>query len=297
MKIREELEILINESPLFLINYADNVELFVTEERRLLNDIAKLMQIIRKDFNEIGLEIICTAKACIKAYKAEHGVFLNYFNTSLKKTLYVTKGKKVANDRRGGITISEKTEQTIRKVIKYAEKRNKDIYNQDFQSNIAETLNITILEVQDAITINDNATILSGNDKISNRDGSENNLFEYIAVSTKTPEEALVNASSAREIAVLINTAFRKQQERTKPLLSKLLTARLIDEIDEPQFLKEIMQDLTFVDEDIYSGYFTHGKIPMMREIASIYRTKEASASRMLNTFLRKISKEMLNKQ
>jgi hypothetical protein len=93
MKTQKELEKLINESPMFLIDRVKDKELFVTEERRFLADLAEFLSLTRKDFRSIGFEIVSTAKACIESYKVENGVFLNYFNSALKRTLFTQKTK------------------------------------------------------------------------------------------------------------------------------------------------------------------------------------------------------------
>jgi hypothetical protein len=289
MKTREELENLINGSPLFSIDRARDVELFATVEMHFLNDLAELMRTTRKDFSEIGFEIIQTAKACIKAYKSDGGAFLHYFNSALKRTLLTAKARQMADDRRGGLTLDEKTEQTIRQILKLAKVRGEDIHDGDFQKKMAPALNIPIAVVVDAIAIHDGMAVRSGNDRVTGKDGDESELFSFIAATIDTAEDTVISFESVREVVISIDTVFREQQERTKPLLAKLLTARLLDAIDEIRLVERVMADIAFLDGDIYSRYISNSTVPTAREIAEAHGVLEASASRTLKTFLEKV--------
>ncbi|GHV03431.1 hypothetical protein FACS189485_06620 [Spirochaetia bacterium] len=80
---KEEYEKLINNSPLFTIDKDKEGELYAAEERRFLTDLAEYLSLYiftQDTFAEIGLEIIETAKSCIKAFNSGHGKFLHYFD-------------------------------------------------------------------------------------------------------------------------------------------------------------------------------------------------------------------------
>jgi hypothetical protein len=286
MKAKEELENLINKSQLFSIDGSRDTELFATEERRFINDLAELMKATRKDFAEVGLEIIQTAKACIKAYKPDCGNFLNYFNSSLKKTVHVAKAKQIIEQKRNGFTLDEKTDQTIRQLIKYAKAKGDDIYSRNFAKKASEALNISFQKVEEAIAINEGIAIRVKN--AINQDGEKSEIFDFIAAKIDTPEEAATKENSIRVIVEAMDMEFRKQQERTKPLLKKLLTIRLIEAIDEIKFFEKILSGITFLDSEVCSQYKLHGSIPKAREIAEANGKSEESASRTLKIFLEK---------
>ncbi|MDR2728648.1 MAG: hypothetical protein LBB56_05900 [Chitinispirillales bacterium] len=293
-RIREELELAINGSLLFSIDRAANKELFIAVEMQLIKDIADLMKIVlsREHFAERGLEIIETAKACIKAYKTDCGPFLHYFNASLKKTLFIAEAKEKANEHRGGILIDEKTDRLIRKILKYADACGDKINDFEFQKRIAEKLDVSFESVRDVIEINDNAAAQSGDSSISNEDCDGSKLFDNIAAAIESAEERAEKLEFVREIIVSIDAAFKGQQERTKPLLAKLLTIRFIEALDDVSHIGEIAREQTFLDADICSDYKKRGKIPTAREIAAIFGVHEASASRTLKTFLEKIPRK-----
>lgn len=290
MKTREELEKIINCSPLFSIDRVIDREYFVIEERRFLANLAELMSIVRKDFDKIGYEIILTAKSCIKAYKAENGVFLNYFYTALKKTLFTTTAKERMSDIRRGLTLDQKTDQTIRQIIKYLKACGADIHDNGIVNKLSEALNIPPAKVLEAIEINENIVVKSGNKKISNEYGEESELFDFIAAKTDTPEETLIHEEKVREIILSVDEEFQKQQERTKPLLSKLLTAKLLNASDYAfQLIEKNVLRISFIDSEIFSVCAKSNVIPTAREIAEANGVHEASASRTLKTFLTRL--------
>jgi hypothetical protein len=292
MKTREELEDLINGSSLFLIDRVKDKECFEIEKDKFLYYIAKLMEIIhKKTFKNIGYEIIIVARDCIKSYKAECGPFLNYFNTALKKKLLTEKAKEMANKHRGGMTLDEKTEQTIRQIVKYAKARNENIYNIGFAKKASDALGIPLQKIEEMIAINYNITTQSGNNYILDKDGNSSELFEFITDTTETTE-GIVKFDAVREIVISIDVIFKEQQERIKPLLKKLLTARLIKTLEEISAIEEDTQKLTFFDKDIYLDYIKLGKIPTAREIADEFERDEASVSRTLKKFLEKIPRK-----
>jgi hypothetical protein len=182
-----------------------------------------LMKHSRKDFADIGSEIILTAKACIKAYKQEKGEFLNYFNHALKTAL-------------------------IKEKIK--------------EAKLHENL-------------------VSGDAKI----------FDLIAAADDSPEDKVVSADMARYIVRIVNLVFKIQQERTKALLSKLLTIKLLEALLFVYSEAEVLEELVFVDSGILSVYKSGGELPSAKEIAVISDTTEQQASRTINRFWGKLMK------
>jgi len=229
MRTKEELENLINGSSMFSIDRAIDTELFIIEERKFLLDLVELMALIRKDFADIGSEIILTAKACIKAYKRENGAFLNYFNHALKTAL-----------------IKEKTR----------------------EAKLHEKL------------VSGDAPVRGGEDSV---------IFDLIAVTDVSPEDKVVSADMVRYIMRIVNLVFKIQQERTKELLSKLLTIKLLDALLFVYSKAEVMEELVFVDAGIFSEYINGGELPSARKIAVMYNTTEQQASRTINRFWEKL--------
>lgn len=232
MRTKEEFENLINGSPLFSIDRMVDAELFVAEERKFINDLVDLMRLTRRDFTEIGSEIIMTAKACIRAYKKERGMFLNYFNHALKTTL-------------------------IKEKIKEAK----------YQENVT-----------------------SGNAPVRGKDGGEDTeVLDLVAAADDSPEDKAVNADMVRYLVRLVNLVFQRLQDRSKALISKLLTIRFIDALLTVLTEVEILEETVFVDSEILTVYIGGGELPTARQIAALLDTTEQQASRAIKIFLEKL--------
>jgi len=293
MKTPRELEKLINESPLFLIDRVKDKEFFVAEERRFLADLAELMSFTRKNFREIGYEIAITAKACIKSYNAECGAFLNYFNTALKKSLFTQKAKEEISDTRTGLTLDQKTDKIIRRIVQYTNTYGGDPNKSGFVNEIADALNILPEKAAEAISINSHLFVQSGNDIIRNKEGKKGELFDFLTDKSCSSENALIDDASFLMHIQAIDSAFKKQQDRTKPLLSKLLTARLLKALDDIRLIEKAISGISFIDNQIYARYKKKRTVPTAKEIAESFGVMEASASRTYNIFIEKIVKIM----
>jgi DNA-binding Lrp family transcriptional regulator len=289
MRKREDLEEAINGSKIFSIDRIIDGELFVTEERRFFADLAELMSIVRKDFGKIGYEIFYTAKDCIKAYKPNFGYFLNYFNAALKKSLFTQKAKEIMSEKHGGLTLDRKTDRVIRRIVKYKTVCGTNINDNKSINKAAEALNISPEKVVEAVAINRDIMVKSGNTLITNKDGDADELFDFIASKTATPDEAATNEEAVKMLVLSIDTAFQEQQERTKPLLSKLLTARLLKALDDISFIEKVIAGIGFVDHELFGGYQKNGTVPTAKEIAESLGIMEASASRTFKTFIEKV--------
>jgi DNA-directed RNA polymerase specialized sigma subunit len=291
MKTQKELEKLINESPMFLIDRVKDKELFVTEERRFLADLAEFLSLTRKDFRSIGFEIVSTAKACIESYKVENGVFLNYFNSALKRSLFTQKAKEEISETRSGLKLDQKTNQIIRRILQYIKINGEEPDESGFTDKIADALNIPLEKVIEAIMINRDLFVQSGNAPITNKDGKKDELLNLIADKTSPPDKALLEEVSVLTHIQAIDAAFQKQQERTKPLLSKLLTARLLKALDNIQLIEKVIPGISFIDKQLYIHYKKNRTVPTAKEIGESFGVMETSISRSINTFVEKINK------
>jgi len=291
MKTQKELEKLINESPLFLIDRVRDKELFVTEERRFLTDLADYLKLTRKDFRSIGFEIFTAGKACIESYKAENGVFLNYFNSALKRTLFTQKAKEEISETRGGLKLDQKTNLIIRRMLQYIKINGANPDESGFADKIAAALNIPLEKAVEAIMINHDVFVQSGNVLITNKDGKKDELFNLIADKTSPPDKALIDEVSVQTRIQAIDAAFQKQQERTKPLLSKLLTTRLLKALDDIQLIEKVIPGISFIDKQLYARYKENRSVPTAREIGESFGVMETSISRTINTFTEKINR------
>jgi|GEM_PF-2515208 len=290
-KTREELEAAINDSPLFSTDRTNDGELFAKEEERLLANLAKLMS-ARGDFDKIGFEIIDTATKCIDSYKPGEGPFLNYFNNSLKRNLAREKGKQKIDEVRKGVKLSKEMDRRIRNIFRYAKMEAvNDVYTEEFAAMASGALALTVEEVFEALATNKYATVYSGDD-----DGKLK-LFDIIedergvvGEKTEKAEDALYKI---RQVIEPIDATFKKEQNRTKPVLSDLLTAYLLTDLksgrvlDDAAFVEKVFSGISFVNREMYARYVKSGDIPATKacEIAKTHGRFESSVSRTYSNF------------
>ena len=83
-----------------------------------------------------------------------------------------------------------------------------------------------------------------------------------------------------------IENAFNSLQERQKPIISDIITAKICDIMNE---LKITYRKYRFINNDIFLVYRTTGYIPTQKEIAQKHNRDEASISRSVRQFLSRI--------
>ena len=95
------------------------------------------------------------------------------------------------------------------------------------------------------------------------------------------------------KILKILSASYEELQERTKPIIRKLITVYLIKSIEDKDAIKEYFEKLGYIDDGIVENYLKEDKLPTAKEIASSFGVTEASASRTLNNFLEKIRKNV----
>lgn len=291
MRTKEEYENLINSSRLFTIDKEKDSILYKTEWRHftvLLVEYYSNYVFTGKTLDSYSMELMETAVECVKYYDAAKGMpFLHYFSVSLKKTLLKSKAKEVADTMRCGISVSETDGRLIRKILKYAQVQGKDVHDESFQINIAKFLNITASEVKELIDININSVVI--HETQENEDGDEITIFDTISSNELSPEEKYQQKDDVEQLLKSLLEVYKELQERTKPIIRKLLTVYLIKVIDDPSSFEKYCCHLEYIDRTIEDLYLQGEAIPSAREISAEFGVNEASASRTFNKFLEKV--------
>ena len=83
-----------------------------------------------------------------------------------------------------------------------------------------------------------------------------------------------------------IDMIFSKRQERQKPLLSKLLTAKIVKQLIDYPELFVVAQKTTFFSNEIYEQTVKHGNPPTAKEIGESLGLSEQSVSRSYKVFV-----------
>lgn len=290
MRTKEEYENLINSSRLFTIDKEKDSILYKTEWRHftvLLVEYYSNYVFTGKTLDSYSMELMETSVECVKYYDVTKGMpFLHYFSVSLKKTLLKAKAKKEADTMRCGISVSEADGRLIRKILKYAQVQGKDVHDDGFQIKVAKLLDISVAKVKDLIDINTNSVVV--HETHENEDGDEITIFDTISSDELNPEEKLQQKDDVEQLLKSILRVYNKLQERTKPIIRKLLTIYLIKVIDDPNSFENYCCHLEYIDKTIENVYLQGGVVPSAKEISAEFGVHEASASRTFNKFLEK---------
>jgi hypothetical protein len=131
--------------------------------------------------------------------------------------------------------------------------------------------------------------VRSGNDRVTGKDGDGTELFDFVAATIDTPDGAIIDEEETRAIVEIIDTHFRTQQERTKALLGELLTARIIEALEDFALIRRVLEGIAFVDTPMIEVYITLRTVPTARQIAEAHGVAEQSASRTLKSFFDKV--------
>ena len=150
-------------------------------------------------------------------------------------------------------------------------------------STISDSTGISYEKVADCISDYNNS--FSTGDSYTTNDDSEGSLFDMIP-SGKTAEDELTEKTTAAEFIKHIDEVFSTRQARQKPLLSKLLTAKLSEEILNDEYLLEVAQLQSFFDEDTYAASCNREVPITAREIATTLGLSEQSVSRSYKVFI-----------
>lgn len=288
MRSKEEYENLINFSPLFEVDRNANPVLFDTEWRVfvvLLTELYKNYDYKGRPLETYSLELMECANECVKYYDKSKGeLFLHLFRSVLKNKILKSKARNSIDEKRQGIVLSHKADLQIRKIMRYASSHGKDVSNEETQQKIAKAVGLDIETVKNLIYINNNATAVS--DTVTNEDGDEISLFDLQTSDKLTPEEYVLLEDNIRTLLNVFEEEYNSLQNRTKPVIKKLLTAKLIAEIEDSNKFKKYFNGFSYIDNSMVEDFITDKTIPTAKEIAESFNMQESGVSRILNTFL-----------
>lgn len=279
---KEKYAELIRSSSLFKIDKTTEHIAYKREAMKMVEYLyCYVLAINERKYIEFGYELVETARRCIANYKTEMGEFLPYFNSAWAKEYRKAFGKRQMEELRGGLHIVEEEQTLIRKYLRLVEKHHLNMSDDDCINVIAEAMGIDSEKVREIVADVHNTLVVR--ETYTNQDGEEISVFDYI--------EASFDIDANEDIIVLLNKiekVFSVLQERQKPLLSDLLTSKILDVVlREEQYLNQAKQ-LSFFSEKVYNS-FIHGKQLTAKEIAASYGISEQSVSRSFRRFVEKI--------
>jgi hypothetical protein len=250
----------------------------------------------KETMQDFGVELLDLFKQCLHSYNRELGVpFMFYLNSTVKKALKHTNKLNEEEAHRGGIHIPDHKARDIRQVISIAQNYGKDIHDEKVQRWIAEQVGKTLEEIKATINLNDRVLVTS--EYSQDIEGKTTSIFDNLPSQYKTPEDELLQSEQTNDyfriLFYSVQTIWEGKQERSKPLLSKLLTCEFLT-VSESScgglfYIEKFSDAYPFFNCELKKTFLSGGKLPSQKKIALEMGTDETNASRML----KKIKKEI----
>lgn len=286
-KSRIEYEKLIRTSILFSLDRETQTIAYKREALKMVKYLYLYLISINADkYSEYGLEITQTAERCIKNYTKESGDFLNYFNSAISKEYRKAFSNKRFSEQHGGVHIPEQERRIINKFIKLAETKGVYDLSDDVVNKISETTGIKWERIRECISLYQNSFVVE--DTYTDDEGNESSIFDYIA-SDKLTEDSIIELDAAKELLEKVDEVFKKRQDRQKPLLSKLITAKISQQLQSDEKLLSIAKKKAFFDLDIFEMSIKRGTPPTAKEIGEKLGLSEQSISRTFKEFVKRL--------
>lgn len=302
--MKEQYENLINNADLFDIDKEQDSSLYKTEVRKYILLVVKYYKdciwqgidnlrstenpIDTHPFAKYGGDLYECIIQCLKSYNKSQGLFINYLAVAVSRIKKRVDGKESMSAYRCGIAFPVKEKKLISTVCQYVNSIDGDLNDAKVQQKIAIFMNLPICEVNKLIEINHNAVVA-----VSNRDGDEDDLFDFIANKELSAYEKLERKDFIVEFFNQVENTFNACQDRQKPLLMKLLTIKLVPEIEDAEIFDDI-EDFSFIDNLLLHDYIAGASMPLAKDIAKEFHiSAEGSVSRTYHNFIEKVKKEL----
>lgn len=269
-------------SPLFSLDRETEITAYKRESYKMVENLyCYLMAVNERDYEPYGCEIMEVATRCINNYDASKGIFLHYFNSSWRQEYSHILGKSTSEQQFRGIKITEEERRGIQKYMKLAERLCSSCSRSELYERIASAMEIPVKKVELLAELSELRVVAP---TARNVDGEEIDLWGQISDGASIEKE-MEMADSVSDLLDLIEQAFCGLQARQKPIVSDMITAKIL-----PILLKDsAIQKYTFISIDVMSVFDLRGSCLTQREIAEKYGRNEASISRTLKDFTSKL--------
>lgn len=279
---KEKYEKLISETPLFGIDKDKQSILYRKESLKLVEYLYCYLLAINKEKCEpYGCEIVDVATRCINGYD-NSGEFLHYFNVAWSWEYSHICGNEIIDSKFQGMKLSDQERRDIKKYMRIVSRYNPNISLEEKYLEVSELMEFPIDRVKQLAEVSDTKIV---SEVAHNSDGEEISLFDHVEEEFSI-EGYFENLASLTEILDKIEIAYSKLQERQKPIVSDMLTIKIGLDIWE---IDKLAKKYLFINEKISSCIKQTGNVPTQRDIAEKYEKNEASISRTMKEFLKKV--------
>jgi hypothetical protein len=279
---KADYERLITESKLFSLNKETESVAFRKESYKMVEYLyCYLLAQNEKKYEPFGCEITEVAVRCINNYDETKGVFLHYFNAAWKLEYSHLCGNQAVDDRLHGVKITESEKRAIKKYLRYEASLGKDLSRRELCEAIAEILDQPIEVVAEIAELVEYRMV---DNEIMDDDGGRTSIFDQLS-DGHLVEENLLTSARVEEILTVVETAFLSLQQRQMPIISDMMTIRLASTIVETGV---DTSSYSFISKEVLSQY-SKDQLPSQRTIAEKYGKNEASISRTVKEFIKKL--------
>ncbi len=282
---KEKYERLIEESPLFSLDKEKEYNSYKRESYRMVELLyCYLMAVNQQIYEPYGCEITEVATRCINNFDCSKGIFIHYFNSAWKQEYAHIKSKVIQEEKYRGLKITEEDKRAVRKYLRFAEQLDEKHTRGELYECLSEAMGMSIDKIRQLAEMSE--LIISG-DSYLGEDGEEHSLWGQVSDGVSFEIE-MENAEAVDEILMRIQREFDSLQERQKPIVSDMITIKIC------AFLEgDVSEKYTFICSDIVKEWQVHGNMPTQRDIAHKYKRDEASISRTVKEFLKKLKREV----
>lgn len=282
---KQKYEKLISESVLFSLEKETEPSAYKRESYKMIEYLyCYLMAVNEKQYESHACEIIEVSTRCISNFESSKGVFLHYFNAAWKQEYSHLLGAQIVDDKLRGIKITEEEKRNIRKYIKLAESKGTGCTKEELYQRIAEAMQLPLEKVQLIAELNG---LRVNGYTIKNDDCEEISVWDQLSDGTSIEDELLA-AASIEDLLVKVDTVFTSLQDRQKPIVSDMITARIWSILSEQQG-----KSYSFISSEVIEILKKTGQAPTQRAIADKYGRDEASISRTVKEFIKNLKSRL----
>lgn len=283
---KEKYEKLINASNLFTLDPEKESSEYRKEKQKMIEYLyCYLMGVNKKRYEDYGMEIVDTATRCINNYEGGSVPFLHYFSAAWKTVYRRLLGNKLMEDSYRGLKFTDRENRQIKKFLRYFETKEVLASKEENLAKIAEFMDLSVDEVR-RISEVESITVIG--EYANNSEEEKFSIFDNVDIGVSI-EDVLTKEESFVERLDKIERTFCSLQERQKPIVSDLLTARIGLDIS---IIEKQAKSYSFISKDIADIIKRKRKVPSQRDIADKYNKNESSISRTMKEFEAKLKKQ-----
>lgn len=288
MSKQDSYEELINQSPALSMDPASDEITYKAECNRLIKHVYLYLTASRPNGEIDGLEVTETVLECIRYYKPEKGLFLNYFLRSYKQNHHISKTQEDLADRSGGLHLSRGERMASGKIYNYL-KHHPGVREEELillLDQYADVLGMTAEELKHALSVYKACQVESGDAPVGDED-SAGTRFDTIRDEGADFVEGFIAGDQAKRILDILEEVYRKANKGSQELLAIKLTNAIA--ADQQEELEEYVRSKSFFHEKTWLYVSASGTALKNKQISQITGRSEANVTQIWKRFEAKL--------